>query len=94
MKKNSVEYENLLGRLEELANSLNVEIRYEQLKKEGTFFPGGLCKVKGEDIIIINTRATIDDKITILSKALSTFDLSKMYIRPAVREFLSSQSFD
>lgn len=94
MKKQRVEDENLLGHLEDLANSLNIEVRYEQLKKEGAFFPGGLCKVKGEDIIIINSNATIEDKIVTLSKALSTFDLSQIYIRPALREFLSSHSFD
>jgi hypothetical protein len=94
MKKNSVEDENLLGHLEELANSLNIEVRYEQLKKESAFFPGGLCTVKGEDIIIINSRATIDDKIAILSKTLSAFDLSQIYIRPALRELLSNHSFD
>jgi hypothetical protein len=94
MKKNSVEDENLLGHLEELANSLNIEVRYEQMQKEGAFFPGGLCKVKGEEIIIINSKATIDDKIAILSKTLSTFDLGQIYIRPALREFLSGHSFD
>jgi hypothetical protein len=94
MKKNKVEDENLLGHLEDLANSLNIEVRYEQLKKEGAFFPGGLCKVKGEDIIIINSNAAIEDKIVTLSKALSTFDLSQIYIRPALREFLSNHSFD
>jgi hypothetical protein len=42
----------ILNQLEELAESLGIIIRYEQLLKEGSFFPGGLCKVKGENILI------------------------------------------
>lgn len=94
MKKNRAEDENLLGHLEELAENLNVKVRYEQIKKESAFFPGGLCKVKGEDMIIINSKAAIEDRITILSKALSSFDLSRIYVRPALREILSANSFD
>jgi hypothetical protein len=94
MKKNRAEDENLLGHLEELAENLNIKVRYEQIKKESAFFPGGLCKVKGEDMIIINSKAAIEDRITILSKALSSFDLSRIYVRPALREILSANSFD
>jgi len=82
--------EKRLGQLEELAESLGIEVRFEKLKKESAFFPGGLCKVKGEDIIIINSTAPIDDKIEIMGKALSFFDLSNIYVLPALREFLDS----
>ncbi|MBW1863551.1 MAG: hypothetical protein JRJ02_14455 [Deltaproteobacteria bacterium] len=64
------------------------DVRYEQIKKESSFFPGGLCKVKGEDILIINSMATVEDKIQILVKAVTSFDISQVYMRPVLREFL------
>lgn len=89
-KKLRQQNEKLLGQLEDLAGNLGIEVRFEKLKKESAFFPGGLCKVKGEDIIIINSTAPLEDKIEILGKALSPFDLSQIYVLPAVREFLDS----
>lgn len=80
--------ETLLGQLEELAQSLDIEIRYEPLKREGSFFPGGLCRIKGEYVLILNSTATIEDKIHTLAKAVNRFDLSRVYLRPGLREFL------
>ena len=88
MKELGLDEESILGQLEELANSLEIKVRYEHLKKEGRFFPGGLCTVKGENILIVNSGASIEDKIEILAKTVSSFDISHIYIRPALREFL------
>ena len=84
--------EKLLDQLEALAENLGIEVRFERLKKESAFFPGGLCKVKGEDIIIINSSASLDDKIEIMGKALCSFDLSQIYVLPALRELLDGLS--
>ena len=89
MKRSVLKDESILSQLEELAESLGVKIRYEQFKKEGAFFPGGLCRVKGESILIINSKASMEDKIETLAKALTDFDLSNVYMRPALRDFLS-----
>lgn len=94
MKKKQSKDENLLRQLEELAENLDVKVRYEQLKKEGAFFPGGLCKVKGQDIIIINSKASIEDKIETMSRALRSFDLSQIYVLPAIRELLDKIKWD
>ena len=79
----------LLGQLEELAHSLGIEIRYEPLKRESGFFPGGLCRIKGEYVLILNSAATTEDKIQTMAKALNRFDLSRVYVRPGLREFLA-----
>ena len=78
----------LLGQLEELAHSLGIEIRDEPLKREGSFFPGGLCRIKGEYVLILNAAAATEDKIQTLAKAVNRFDLSRVYLRPGLREFL------
>ena len=82
----------LLGQFEELANTLNIEVRYEPLKREGRFYPGGLCLIKGDYVIIINTLANAKDKVETMAKALKRFDLSQMYIRPALRDYMDGLS--
>jgi hypothetical protein len=80
----------LLGQLEELAHSLGIEIRDEPLKREGSFFPGGLCRIKGEYVLILNSAAATEDKIQTLARAVTRFDLSRVYLRPGLREFLDN----
>jgi len=94
MKKSGLDEEGLLIQLEELADNLEIKIRYEKIFKEGSFFPGGYCKIKRENLIIINTKASIQDKIEILARALICFDLSQVFIKPALREYLLRYSPD
>ena len=82
----------VLGQLEELAESLDIEVRYEPIRKEGAFYPGGLCRLQEKYVLILNSRATIRDKTEALAKAVNRFDLSKIYLRPGVREFLEGFS--
>ncbi|MBN2419583.1 MAG: hypothetical protein JXL81_09385 [Deltaproteobacteria bacterium] len=91
-KKKSTQNEEILGQLEELAGNLDISVRYEKIQKESAFFPGGYCKVKGKDLIIINSKASLDDKVEIISRALLLFDLSQIYVLPAVRELIDSYS--
>jgi hypothetical protein len=80
----------LLHQLEELAESLNVEVRYETFKGEGAFSPGGLCKLKGKYLLIINSKAGVREKAEAIAGALKGFDLSQVYLRPGLREFLDA----
>ena len=82
-----MEENTILGQLEDLARSLTIEVRYEPINKQGSFFPGGLCRLKGEYVLIINSKATIKDKVHALAKAVTRFDLSKVYLRPGLRAF-------
>lgn len=77
-----------LEQLEELARNLGIEVRYETFKGEGSFSTGGLCKVHGKHLIIINTRAATGDRIKAIAGAVTRFDLSRVYLRPGLREFL------
>lgn len=89
MKDSGMDDKTLLAQLEELAENLAIEIRYEAIRKEGSFFTGGLCRLKGKDILIVNSEASMGDKIQALAKALRRSDLSQVYMRPALREFLT-----
>ncbi|MFC1579952.1 hypothetical protein ACFL4N_03460 [Thermodesulfobacteriota bacterium] len=89
--KAGLEEETLLGQLEELAQALDVEVRYEPMRREGPTYPGGLCKLKGQHVLIIDSRAAPWDRIQALARAANRFDLSQVYLRPGVREFLGKQ---
>jgi hypothetical protein len=44
--------------------------------------------LKGEYVLIINSKATVKDKMRTIAEALKRFDLDQVYIRPALRELL------
>jgi len=77
-----------LSQLEGLAYKLGIQIRYEKIVEEELTSAGGLCRLKGECFIIVNSKATTKDKIRALAKALKHFDLNDVYIRPALRDLL------
>ena len=78
----------LLGELEEVARSLGVDVRYESMKREGSFTSGGLCRLRGTYLLIVNSKASVRDKIEALAVALKRFDLSRLYIKPGLRDYL------
>jgi len=53
----------LLNELEELAGKLGIAIRYENVNGEDSSGSGGLCRLKGEYVLIIHTQATVQEKI-------------------------------
>ena len=77
-----------LIQLEELAQRLGITVRYEALKSDGSLHPGGFCRVHGQDVVIINKKATGREKIHIIVDALKRYDLSRIYILPSLRELL------
>jgi hypothetical protein len=79
----------LLGQLEDLARSLGIEVRYEMLKREGAVTQGGLCKVKGQWLFLVNSKAPNRDKIEALALAVNRFDLSQIFMKPGLRDFLA-----
>ncbi|MGE5840492.1 MAG: hypothetical protein ACM34H_11190 [Deltaproteobacteria bacterium] len=79
----------LLGQLEELARGLGIEVRYEMLKREGAFTQGGLCRLKGQYLLLVNSKAANRDKIEALAVAVNRFDLSQVFMKPGLRDFLA-----
>lgn len=79
----------ILGQLEELARGLGIEVRYEILKREGAFTQGGLCRLKGQYLLLINSKAANREKIEALGLAVNRFDLSQVFMKPGLRDFLA-----
>lgn len=84
----------LLELLENAAEQLDVRISYETLQMSivGNGMRGGLCKVKGPEgmkwRLIVDKRATHEEKVTTIATALATFDTSELELSQKVRECL------
>jgi hypothetical protein len=80
----------IIDQLEELIKSFGVQIRCEPVKQDEDLVKvvGGLCLLRGEYVLIINSKATKMDRIKTLATALKHFDLDRIYLRPVFRELL------
>jgi len=80
----------IIEQLEELIKSFSVQIRREPIKQDEDLVKvvGGLCLLRGEYVLIINSKATTMDRIETLATALKHFDLDQIYLRPVLRELL------
>ena len=82
----------LLFYLKELADQLGILVRDESINLEETFSIGGLCRVDGKYVLILNSNSTIKEKIEVTVKALRQFDLNDMYVKPVIRILLEGDS--
>jgi hypothetical protein len=75
---------------EELAERFGIQIRYEPMRQDEDLVRvvGGLCLLRREYVLIIDSKAAIKDKIRTFAEALRHFDLDQVYIKPALRELL------
>ena len=80
----------IIEQLEELIKSFGIQIRHEAIKQDEDLINivGGLCLLRGEYVLIINSKATTMDRIKTLATALKHFDLDNIYLRPVFRELL------
>ena len=80
----------IIDQLEELIKSFGVQIRHEAIKQDEDLvnMVGGLCLLRGQYLLIIDSKATMIDRINTLATALKHFDLEQIYIRPVLRELL------
>lgn len=71
----------LLEELSRLAQKLNIELRFSQ-----GAFTGGMVRIRGRRLFLINTELSRQAKIDLLCRELARQDLSRIFILPAVRE--------
>ena len=81
----------ILDQLEELIEKFGVQIRHDAIQQDenSVNVTGGLCLLKGEYVLILNSKATIKEKIWTLGIALKQLDYEHIYIRPVLRELLN-----
>jgi len=78
----------LLNQMEELSGKLGIEIRYGNIAVEESHRTGGLCRVKGQYVLIMHYRLTAKEKIGIIIKTLKGFEMDDVYVIPVIRELL------
>ncbi len=76
----------VLELLETTADQLGVRVSYEPLQH--SVVNGGLCRVKGQYRIIVDKRATSEERVVTLATALATFDTSELELPNHIREVL------
>lgn len=75
--------QNILQGLETLIENLSIDLRYEKGD-----FDGGLCRLPDKNILIINTKLSIENKIRLIATELRLMELNHIYIRPALRKII------
>jgi hypothetical protein len=85
-----VDESTIIDQLEELIERFGIQIRHEAIKQDedSAKVAGGLCVLRGEYVLIINSKATIRDKMYTLGMVLKQFNHDQIYMRPVLRELL------
>tara|TARA_B100001250_G_scaffold119542_1_gene101457 strand:+ start:2985 stop:3242 length:258 start_codon:yes stop_codon:yes gene_type:complete len=74
---------------ERLAEATDIKI----IQEKGNF-KGGYCLLEKERIIVVNKLKPIEQRIRALSKAFSKLDISKVYIKPIIRDMIAGEIND
>ena len=81
--------QDILEELLSLLESKDIAIRREALGGSG----GGLCAVKGKQILFVDTQASAGEMAVICAEVVPKIvDIETVYIRPEVRQFIENYS--
>ncbi len=83
--------EAMLELLEGVADQLSIKVTYEplQMANATSSMRGGLCKVKGAYRVIVDKRATDEERVATLATALGRFEIAELQVPPAVRAVIA-----
>ena len=83
----------LLDQLKQIAGGIGAEVREEKLVREvGYAVHSGPCRVRGRDVVLLDTNAELAERIDTMIAFLSTCDLESLYIEPHLREMITGHS--
>jgi hypothetical protein len=85
--------EQIYQELKDLAEKLEISVSEQNLRTTGIKVKSGLCKVKGQDLFIMDKHKSIHKKIDILASQLAKFPHEDLYVMPAIRELLEKKGF-
>lgn len=84
--------DSLLQSLVELAEKLSVRVIFRNLKDDEFVIKSGMCSIKGDTLIIIDSRVSLEEKVKTLCQELKKFNLDNIFISPAMRDILQGQN--
>jgi hypothetical protein len=73
---------------------LNIEVRYDDFEKADYKIKSNFCRLKENKLLIVDKSLILKDKIDILIKELSQFNLEHIYIPPKIRELITPKKKD
>ena len=78
--------------LKEIASKLSIDIITSNLFDPEIIVKSGHCKVKGKNIIIIDSVLSSQEQSEVIIRALRKFDIESIYLPPWIREHLESDN--
>ncbi|HUN58487.1 MAG TPA: hypothetical protein VMU41_10270 [Candidatus Binataceae bacterium] len=79
----------LVDELADAAKRVGIEVRREKIMREvGYRVRGGPCRLRDQDLIILDREQPPADQIEVLADALRSRDLERVYLSPAARRIL------
>jgi len=81
-----VKPDKIFQELEDIAETLDIKI----IQEKGDF-KSGYCLLEKEKIIVINKLKPVEQRVRALAQAFSRLDISQVYMKPAIREFIESE---
>ena len=78
--------------LKEIASQLSIDIITSNLFDPEIIVKSGHCKVKGKNIIIIDSALSSQEQSEVIIRALRKFDMESIYLPPWIRERLESDN--
>jgi hypothetical protein len=83
----------MVEELAQAAERLGLQVRRERLLREvGYRARGGACRLREQDLLIIDSAQRPADQLEVLLEALRTRDLEALYLSPAARRLLQNQA--
>jgi len=82
----------LSAELEEAASKIGVSVRYERLAQGPVRVMHGSCRVRDDDLIIIDSRLGPSEKLDALLEELGRFNLEEVFLSPAVRSLMEKRA--
>jgi hypothetical protein len=81
--------ERVLDELIEAAERIGLKVRREKLLREvGYRARGGICRLRDDDLVIIDRDQAPHEQLEIVAEALKGRDLEAVYLSPAARRVL------
>jgi hypothetical protein len=79
----------LLQRLKDLVERVGVLVLEERLVREvGYHVRSGACRLHGQDVLLLDTDASLSDRVEALLDFLSRRDLDGVYVEPELRRLV------
>jgi len=83
--------EQIYQHLLDVAEKVHIHVSEENLRRSGgVTAKSGLCRVHGKDIFIMDKKATVREKVSLLAACLAQWTLDDIYIVPTVRDVIAT----